>query len=429
MSVGSSTASSAGVRPADEVTPDQAPSRGLSQQLSLLVTLDVVLGFALILDRFPMPGIGQPAGIVIMGLFIGMGFLRRPTHLLRHRNLIVGLYALMLASAIIVTQLSGYDWMQRSAKMVILLVFALMIAVGRVHLRSLLVGLTAGLLVNIGLFYAGLTSNAYPPYLTGFLGDKNVAGLTYATVLVAGLAIYRTSWARGVHLLILAVPVILTGSRTSMAAAAAGLVWVLLRNRLPLVLRFALVGVLIWLLGLVERQFARIGLFADRDDTDWFRGQIKIATELKVANAPWYGEGLTTAWVLLDGRRFMWFHDSYASMRIEGGWVMVAIMAVLIGLLGMGLLEQRRVAEPLLYAEGAIVVILVCAWQLGEVFFTTPAFLVLGMAWRLRLGVPIVQGVEGLAVPTAERSLPADLTAAPAVATATAVETTTRTLS
>ncbi|MGD8215840.1 zinc ABC transporter permease [Aestuariimicrobium sp. Y1814] len=384
-------------------TSSGTPS-GLSGQLAGLVALDFVLGFALLWDRYPLPVVAQPTGIAVVGLLILLGALRRPTHQLRHRGLMVALFAVMMVAVIVVTQLNALDWVQRSTKMVLLFVFALTIAVGRVHLRSLLAGLTVGLLANVGLFYAGLTSNAYPPYLTGFLGDKNVAGLMYAVVLVAGLALYRRWQSQLVHVVVLAVPLVLTGSRTSMAAAVAGLVWVLLRNRLPLLWRFALVGTLIWLLGVVERQFARMGLFADRGETDWFREQIRIATELKVANAPWYGEGLTTAWVLLGGTRFMWFHDSYAAMRIEGGWIMIAIMGVLILVLGLGLLQPGRVGQPLLFAEGAIVVVLVCAWQLGEVFFTTPAFLVLGMAWRLRWGVPLEspQNLPGDLVP--ERS-------------------------
>lgn len=400
-------------RPAPQSQPETL-SPGVADALSGLVALDFILGFALVFDRFTLPVVSQPAGIAIMGLLIALGTLRRPTHVLPGQKLIIGLFAVMVVSAIVVTQMAGLEWMQRSAKMVVLLVFALTIAVGRVHLRSLLAGLTVGLLANVGFYYAGLTSDNYPPYLTGFIGDKNVAGLMYATFLVAGLATYRSRRAMVVHVLVMSVPLFLTGSRTSMAAGVVGLLWVLLRNHLGLLARWAMGVALIWLLALVERQFARIGLFADRDDTDWFREQINIATELKLANVSWYGEGLTTAWVFIDGRRFMWFHDSYAAMRIEGGWIMIAIMAVLVGVLGLGLLQRGKVSEPLLFAEGAIVAVMVCAWQLGEVFFTTPAFLVLGMAWRLRLGSPIASG-DGLeqTLQPVERALPPDLVSSP----------------
>lgn len=402
--------------PVTAVSPEKAqqPENWAARQLAGLVALDFALGFALLWDRFPLPVVGQPAGILVVGLVILLGTTRRPTHVLRHQYLIIGLYVLMLAAAIVVSQINGLDWVQRSVKMVILLLFGLTIAVGRVHLRSLLAGLTVGLLANVAFYYAGLTSDNYPPYLTGFLGDKNVAGLIYATFLVAGLVVYRARWAQITHIIVMAVALGLTGSRTSMAAGVTALIWVALRNRLPLLGRLVLGGVLIWVLGVVERQFARIGLFADREDTDWFREQIQIATELKVANAPWFGEGLTTAWVLIDGRRFMWFHDSYAAMRIEGGWIMIAVMTVLVGLFGLGLLHRGRVGQPLLIAEGAFVAVLVCAWQLGEVFFTTPAFLVLGMAWRLRLGQPVNPlRTPGTAVPTATpvEVLPPDLTA------------------
>ncbi len=93
----------------------------------------------------------------------------------------------------------------------------------------------------------------------------------------------------------------------------------------------------------------------------------------------------------------MWFHDSYASLRVEGGVPMLITMLVLVVVVALGLLSRKKtVNKNLLAAEAGIIVILVCAWKLGEVFFTAPTFLLLGAAIYERLTSPI--GSPGLSV-------------------------------
>ena len=49
-----------------------------------------------------------------------------------------------------------------------------------------------------------------------------------------------------------------------------------------------------------------------------------------------------------------------------------------------GLFSSRTLTREALAAESALVVLLVCAWQLGEVFFTSCGFIALGLALRAR---------------------------------------------
>lgn len=355
--------------------------------LPLWYLVDFLLGFGLVWDRAPIPGINQPFGIALLALAVFVAAFRRPHLRVRRQAEIVLIFLAMLVFAIAVSEMNGLDWGQRATKMVLLLVFALCVASARLNARHLLIGLTVGMMVNAGLFYAGAAPNAYPPYLTGFLGDKNVAGLFLGVVALAGLPLYRSRRWQLVHFATFFALVWLTGSRTSIAGVGLACIWLLLRNRTWLLARLALAVALIWVLNVIEAEFARVGMFAARKGTDWFREQIDLATTNKVALSPWFGDGLTTAWVYLDNGRFMYFHDSYAALRVEGGIPMMVAMLSLVVLYAGGLLRESRVSPALACVEGAVIVVLVCAWKLGEVFFTTPAFLVLGLAWGIRFGV------------------------------------------
>lgn len=359
----------------------------MTRALASLVAMDFLLGLALTWDRYPLPGVNQPTGILVMALVIALGVTRRPTRRVAGLGSIALVYSFMVAWAIAVSALNGFPWQIRATKMMILLAFGATIAVGRIHAQSLITGYLVGALLNAGMFYVGLAPNSYPPYLTGFMTDKNVAGLVYAVLLILGLVLFTRRRGQLVHVAVFGVLLFLTGSRTSMAAAAVALLWVAVRNKLSVVPRLVLAGGIIWFLQFVEARFARIGVFANREGTDWFREQVDLATEAKLARSPWWGDGLGTAWVDVGTADFMFFHNSYSALRIEGGWVMVAIMLYLVAYKGMGVLSTAQVPRNLAIVEGGLLVLLVTASRLGEVFFTTPAFLLLGLAWGWRFGV------------------------------------------
>jgi hypothetical protein len=101
-------------------------------------------------------------------------------------------------------------------------------------------GIAAGLVVNAGLFFAGIAPAPYQGYLTGYLLDKNQAGLAYT---VAGVLLIGVTTDRRRQLAILAVTSALvwaSGSRTSLAALAFAVIWFAVRPRISVIARLVL---------------------------------------------------------------------------------------------------------------------------------------------------------------------------------------------
>ncbi|MDU0349524.1 hypothetical protein, partial [Actinomyces sp. MRS3W] len=83
--------------------------------------------------------------------------------------------------------------------------------------------------------------------------------------------------------------------------------------------------------------------------------------------------GLGTATVNLEDSEWF-FHNAYAGLRQEGGWL---FLFVFLGVfVWFGLRPQRRELKDLseLILEAAVIVELVCAWKLGEVFLSTQTY-------------------------------------------------------
>lgn len=295
----------------------------------------------------------------------------------------IGLYSFL----VVVSILQHMPWEQRTLRFVIILAVAAAVAARRIDTRSLIVGAMTALVANVPAFYLGLVPNNYPPYLTGLLGDKNVAGMYYALFGLLGLLVTRGRYWSAGWLAFSGTAVFLTGSRTSISAFVLALAWLALRNRVAPLIRWVLTAFGVWVLIFVETTFARIGMFADRTGTDLFREQIEVAMADKVAATPWYGGGLNQGFVMLGGVRRMWFHDSYLQAFAEGGYVFLGATLIAFVVAGLGLFSPKlRVGRELLIAEAGIVTVLVCAWKLGEVFMTTGAFIALGIAVGARFG-------------------------------------------
>lgn len=299
-------------------------------------------------------------------------------------NRYVPFYALMwvflLPYLVAVSIHAGQPWAQRSARLFGFVVLSIAIAEGRIRWRSVVAGLCFSTIVlNTASQFVGLGNAGYEGFLTGFLGDKNVTGMVYALCGVLVLAVVRRRWVQVVVVTVDVVLLYLTGSRTSLAALAAGLAWVLLRNRVGFLMRMVLTGIGVAVIRYVENNFAEVGVYADRQGTDWFRSMIDAATQVKVAASPWYGSGLNTAWVYVYGDRSIWFHDSYAALRVEGGYPLLIAFVGLMVLVVWGLFDQKpQLSMEERALSAAAVVLLVCAWKLGEVFFTIYTFTVIG---------------------------------------------------
>lgn len=393
-----------------ELTPEGAPKRGSSVTLAertsswmaQVYPLDALLFGLFMLDRV---AVGPVPGGVLLTLVIGvLGFSRAPKLKMRGLPLLAAAYALLLVYLAVVSQDAGVDWQQRALRFAILAILVWVLVEGRIDAFSAVSGVCVGLMVNAGAYYAGLTTDAYPPFLTGWLGDKNVAGLWYATFGILGIVLWRRPLWKVLWVLAISTLLFLTGSRTSMSAFVAALVWFWARNRLLLPLRLVLAAGLIAMLAFAEKNLALTGIFVDRAGTDSYRARVDAATELKLEQTPWYGKGLTEAWVWLTDVQRQWFHDSYAALYVEGGVVLLGFILFVWVVVAGGLFSVRRLSQGAVAAEAALIAVLVSAWKLGEVFFTSCGFIAIALALRARYSSPIADSeVTGDAViePTA----------------------------
>lgn len=380
---------------ADDATPQPLLRKwysglqtGVFDPVGRLVLLDAIFG-ALFIVRIIIPGTPLPAADTSALFLVAVClFFRKPQRSTSASTWFLVVGALLLLWLGAVSFLQDGDLLRRLIRIASLMGVTYFIVDGRIDLRSLLFGLGLGLVANIGLFYAGLAPNYYVGALAGYLADKNVAGLYYAlfTLILIGFA--QSKSARWIILIVGVVAVYLTGSRTSMAGLAAGLVWIATTGRMPFVVRAMLGTLMYFALEFVEENFARFGPFQDRTGSDALRDRIDAATFEKVAQTPWYGQGLGTASVDLMNQNWF-FHNSYAGLFVEGGVpFLVAMLGVLVFAIfvprprgGVRSMQRRAL-------EAAAIAVLLCAARLGEVFITIPMFILLGMGLLLNYPAP-----------------------------------------
>ena len=350
---------------------------------------ELLLGALLAMEAFGIGagGISVPLNEAAMLLLLFLALCRRSTRDISPLGvtaLAAALVLLFLAGVSLVQGIPDLEWLRRWVRIAALIGLVGCIAGGRLSLRSVFAGLLAAMAVNVPLFYAGVVPAPYGSYLTGFLADKNVSGLYYAAMPVLALAVVRSRRWKVLLLLAAAVCVFLTGSRTSMAALACAVVWLVVTPRMPAGLRLLLLAALGWAVELAEENLAQIGIFADRTGTDWLRGTIQDATAVKVAETPWYGRGLTEAYVNVAGSQWH-YHDSYAALYTEGGIVFLIAVLAAYAFFGLRLFNTRLRTPSRVAVEAAAAVVFVSATQLGEVFITVPGTLVVAAGVSLWL--------------------------------------------
>lgn len=349
----------------------------LGQEPTRLV--DAALG-TVVLYAYLLPG-ALSVGLVTMAALIALSVTRRPRYQLGSLGWVAGVLFLAVGYASLISMsgpdLSFYGWEQRAVRLVGVLIFLTVLVTGRIHYPSIIRGAGVGLLMNAALFFAGIAPAPYAELLTGYLLDKNQAGLVYAVIAVLLMGVVKTTKERLAILAVFSGLLWLTGSRTSLAALACGFIWFLTRPYLVPLARLALGAVIAWAIGFVEANYATAGEFSDRAGSDQLRAWIDEASWLKLQAAPWWGQGLGEAWAALPQGNYF-FHNSYWALLLEGGWpYLLAFVATLVL---VGIRPFRRGAPPsklALSAEAGAVTVLVCALSLGEVFGGTAATLVM----------------------------------------------------
>lgn len=350
--------------------------------------LEFVLGGFLVLSG-GLGGfsVGFPLRYIAMALLIFVAIQRRPQWSLRPLNPYVWLMVFLMCwfafvSATGMQTAGAGDWVRRLTRISLLLWFVAVAASGRIHLPSIIKGYALGLVLNAVAFHLYLTPRSYGDYLTGYVGDKNAAALQYVVGGLLLLTVLPKKWQRVLAFLVFAVLVFQTGSRTTMAGMAAAMVWYFLLSQRHVVIRLAGGAGLVWVLPYAEENLARIGIFADREGTDWFREQIADAVQRKLAVTPPQGLGLGEAYVAIPQGNF-YFHNSYDTLIVEGGFVAVTVVLAVTVIVGMRPFRSTQVAPRERMIEASIIAVLVCAWQLGEVFLT------MGWALAVAAGVQI----------------------------------------
>jgi hypothetical protein len=343
-----------------------------------LRSTEFVLFFLLIFDGVGIPVLPVPVPLAELAAIalVAIGVFRAPTRPLTRYRWYAPFWLTLLTYLVLESWINEVDWMRRLVRLAAMVTLSLQLATGRLDARSGLPGLLLGLAVNAALFYLRLAPDGYNGLLTGFLGDKNVAGLYYALVPLLALPFVKRTRGRFALLAFAGVTVFLTGSRTSIAALAAASLWVLLGRRLPLPLHLPMFVALYAGVQYLEANFAQAWIYSDRTGTDLLRSRIEEASWQKADSAPPYGLGLGEATVHLEGRSWF-FHNSFLGLYVEGGWILLIAVTGLIAVVALPLLRSPS-SRPPAALEAAAIVLLFCGAKLGEVLLALPAFLLMG---------------------------------------------------
>ncbi|WP_114853266.1 ABC transporter permease [Brachybacterium sp. YJGR34] len=310
--------------------------------------------------------------------------------------LAIGLFYLGMISMFTDTSEFASDWTRRLIRLALTSLLILVLASGRIDWRSGLAGLGTAMIGNAVAFYAGLAPDTYGGALSGFFEDKNVAGLTYSVIGVLMIGAVDRRWLKVALVITFAALVWLTGSRTSITAFAAGVLWLVAAPRLAVLGRIVL-GLLIYFgVGLLAEDYARIGTFSDREGSDLLRHRIDAASQLKVEEAGFFGTGLGEAYVVFEDQpgRIWYFHNSFWTALVEGGWpwlLLVLGITVIVALRPL----TRTLGSREIAAQAAAVALLICAWRLGEVLFTIQWALVIAFALYARARAEAPPGGSG----------------------------------
>ncbi|MFW0182959.1 O-antigen ligase family protein [Rothia sp. CCM 9417] len=358
-------------------------------QVSQVRIVDFLL-FAALIYGVPVPGLGLPFNQLMVFIIVGYGLTRKSIFSLgRYSTFFVALGIILayiaIVSAVSDPSLYAADATRRFIRLVATTGLIYVIAVGRIHLRSAILGYSTALLINAGLFFAGIAPDTYGGYLTGYLGDKNYAGLVHALFALLIMTVYTKRWQQIVGLAVSCFLLWETGSRTSLAALLFAYLWILVAPRFSPAVKVLLLGVFWFLLNLVTEDYADAKVFGDRTGTDALRARIDDMSWAKVQETGWFGQGLGEAYVYDSSADRTWFfHNSYWSAFVEGGWIWALVLVALTLFVAVRPLSKQRKEEPLyrVLAQGVGVALLICALRLGEVFYTLPWAICMGYVLR-----------------------------------------------
>ncbi|WP_424464637.1 hypothetical protein [Pseudoclavibacter helvolus] len=333
-----------------------------------------------------VPGTAIGIHLIAACVLVAIAAFRRPTRTLAGAHWYPAICIGILAYLGVVALLTGLgpEDISRMGRIGLLMAIAGFMATGRISTESGFRGILVALVINVPLFYAGIAPDNYGGLLTGYLGDKNVAGLTYAVFTVLLLVLTTKFWPRLLIIVGGAACVVLTDSRTSMAALTAGLIWLVLAPRIGPFFRALLAAGLYAAFDFAERNLAQTGAYAARSGSDELRDRIDAASLEKVQAAPWYGSGLGEGTVEVAGDTWF-FHNAYWGLWIDGGAPFTIAVLALCAFAGFQFLAKGKPTPGARIVEAAMVTLLLCSFRLGETFFSIPGFLIIGVGLSIYL--------------------------------------------
>lgn len=352
------------------------------------IRLPEFLLFASLIYGQPVSGVGLPFNQLMVFVIVGYALTRKPVFELGKWSRLFAVLGLLLAYVAVVSAFAdpseyASDWTRRLLRLIAMTALIYVIAVGQIHLRSAILGYSTALLINAVLFFAGLAPDTYGGYLTGYLNDKNYAGLVHALFALLIMTAFVKRWQQIIVLIISCFLLWETGSRTSLAALLFAYLWIWLAPRLIPVAKVALLGVLWWAIGFITEDFADASVFGDRTGTDALRARIDEMSWAKVQQTGFFGQGLGEAYVYdMAGERTWFFHNSYWAAFVEGGWIWV------IGIVAVTLFAVRPLSKNNgqgiyhFVGQGLGVALLICSLRLGEVLYTLPWAICMGYVMR-----------------------------------------------
>ncbi len=238
--------------------------------------LQAVLGIILVLQGVIVKVGGEvfPLSEVAAVALCILAITQRPQRQLSRFGVLGILAVALIAFLIGVSLINDVDWMRRADRIAILMTLIGAFGSGRLQLKAVLQGMTVALALNIPMFYLGFLPDTYGGVLTGFLGDKNVAGLYYGIVpLLLSFTIKRRD-VKGLLIAFALLGTVLTGSRATMAALGCAVLWLLITSRRGIAFRAAVLGAMIYGVHYLETNFPRAIFFEDRLGSDHLRSRV-----------------------------------------------------------------------------------------------------------------------------------------------------------